>query len=271
MKKLLLSIIIGVTSTVSWGASCNYSFDATQAQIDAYNNTHTRKREFMTSIDLSKQQGTSVIKLIDNPTSDQVLISAGGLNDLPDKVVVTNGIIAFEAEIDTSQLQSLLVGSTQEIQQMGFAIVGSSSAGKEIGINLAQSLINNSSTSTNGNHLTIIGGSFNNLNGQTSFKDLDPRSFMIQVPTTGKVRFGVYINQQSRQIGFIVNGVNYGYMNVIANNPITKIGFLAEAQDAPYPNSKFIGKAVTLKLITDQTQFTQSYPSGATDICGNTI
>ncbi|KHF77939.1 exported protein [Acinetobacter sp. neg1] len=271
MKKLLLSMIIGVASTVSWGASCNYSFNATQAQIDTYNSSHTRKREFMTSIDLSTQQGTSVIKLIDNPTSDQVLISAGGMNDLPDKAVVTNGIIAFEAEIDTSQLQSLLTGSTQETQQMGFAITGSSSAGKELGINLAQSIINNSPTSVNGNHLTIIGGSFNNSNGQTSFKDLDPRSFTIQMPTTGKVRFGVYINQQSKQIGFIVNNINYGYMNVIANNPITKIGFFAEAQDTPYSNSKFIGKAVTLKLITDQAQFTQSYPSGATDICGTAI
>ncbi|VXA56009.1 Exported protein [Acinetobacter proteolyticus] len=271
MRKLLLIMLVGATSAASWGASCNYYFNATQAQIDAYNNTHTRKRALMTSIDAINQQGSSVIQLMGNPTVDHVLASSGTMNDLPDKSVVSNGVIAFEAEIDTSQLQSLLGGSAQETQQMGFAVVGSSSVGKEIGINLAQSLVNNSPYSADGNHLTIIGGSFNNSNGQTTFKDLDPRSFTIQVPTSGKVRFGVYINQQSKQIGFIVNGVNYGYINVGANNPITKIGFLAEAQSAPYSSSNFIGKSVTLKLITDGTKFTQTYPSGSTDICGNTI
>ena len=271
MKKLLLIMLIGATSATSWGASCNYNFNATQAQIDVYNNTHTRKRALMTTIDAVNQQGTSVIRLMGNPTVDQVLASSGTMTDIPDKTVVSNGIIVFEAEIDTSQLQSLLGGSAQEIQQMGFAVVGSSSVGKEIGINLAQSVIKNSPYNDDGNHLTIIGGSFNNLNGQTTFKDLDPRSFTIQVPTSGKVIFGVYVNQQTKQIGFIVNGVNYGYMNVVANNPITKIGFLAESQAAPYSSSIFIGKSVTLKVITDSTKLTQTYPSGSTDICGNAI
>ncbi|MFG0587664.1 DUF4882 family protein [Acinetobacter sp. YQ_14] len=271
MRKLLLTMLIGVTSAASWGASCNYNFNATQAQIDAYNSTHTRKRALMTTIDTVNQKGISVIQLIGNPTIDQVLASFGTMNDIADKTVVTNGVIAFETEIDTSQLQSLLGGTAQETQQMGFVVVGTSSAGQEIGINLAQSVINNTPSMADGNYLTIIGGSFNNANGQTTFKDLDPRSFTIQVPSSGKVRFGVYVNQQSKQIGFIVNGVNYGYMNVVANNPITKIGFFAESQPAPYSSSNFIGKSVTLKLITDSVQFTQTYPSGSTDICGNSI
>lgn len=270
MRKILLGILVGVISATSWGA-CSYNFDLTQLQIDTYNNTHSRKKELMTTINTSAQKGTSVIKLIGNPTVDQVLASGATLNNTPDKTVVNNGIIAFESEIDTSQLQSILAGSTQEIQQMGFVMAGSSASGMELGVNLSQSLVNNSPSSANGNHLVIIGGSYNYTNGQSTLKDIDPRSFSIQVPSDGKVRFGIYINQQSKQIGFIVNGVNYGYMNVIANNPITKIGFLAEVQGAPSTNSKFIGKSVSLKLITDRTQMTQAYPTGTKDICGNTI
>lgn len=270
MKKLTIALATGLVSMSGWSA-CTYDFNATQAQIDTYNSSHSRKKELMTTINTSTQEGISVIKLMGNPTIDQVLASATTLNGIPDKNVVNNGIIAFEVEIDTSQLQSLLAGSTQEIQQMGFVVAGSSASGMELGIQLAQALVNNSPPSANGNQLVIVGGSYQTTNGQIGFKDIDPRSFPIQVPSNGKVRFGVYINQQSKQLGFIVNGVNYGYMNVTANNPITKIGFFAESQAAPNANSKFIGKPITFKLITDSTKMTQTYPTGAKDVCGNTI
>lgn len=270
MKKLTIALATGLVSMSGWSA-CTYDFNATQEQIDTYNSSHSRKKELMTTINTSTQEGISVIKLMGNPTIDQVLASANTLNNIPDKTVINNGIIAFEAEIDTSQLQSLLAGSTQEIQQMGFVVAGSSASGMELGIQLAQALLNNSPPSANGNQLVIVGGSYQTTNGQLGFKDIDPRSFPIQVPSNGKVRFGVYINQQSKQLGFIVNGVNYGYMNVTANNSITKIGFFAESQAAPNANSKFIGKPITFKLITDSTKMTQTYPTGTKDICGNTI
>lgn len=272
MKRLTIGLLTSLVSVSGWSA-CAYNFNLTQAQVDSYNNTHTRKKQLMTSIDVAAQKGTSVIALMGNPTIDQTLTTSSMLlNNTPDKIVSGGNILAIEAETDTSQLQSLLSGSNNETQQLGFVISGSSAAGPEIGFNFGQSLVNNSPTgSPNGNILTIVGASTNYINGETSIKEMDPRRIAIQVPASGKVRFGLYINQISKQLGFIINGINYGYMNVTANNPITKIGILAESQAAPYSTTAFLGKSVSMTLITDKSQMQFSYPTGTTDICGNTI
>lgn len=270
MKKIVIGILIVLVSVSSWSA-CTYNFDATQNQIDTYNITKSRKIQLMSPINISNQQGNAVIELMGSPPVDLTLASGSMLNGIPDKNVVNTGIIAFETEIDTSQLQSYLSGSSIEIQQMGWVITASSSAGAEIGLNLAQSVIINSPTDDNGNILSIIAGNMHTINGKSEIKEIDPKQISIQVPPNGKVRFGIYVNQVTKQIGYIINGINYGYFNVTANNPITKIGFLGSSQGAPYPASQFIGKSVNLKLITDRTQLQFSYPVSTTDICGGTI
>lgn len=84
-------------------------------------------------------------------------------------------------------------------------------------------------------------------------------------------RIGIYINKQTKQIGYILNGVNKGYKWSFTT-PFNDIGFILMNGFTGFAsNSTKIGSEVTMELITDYSQLKYQYPSGSTDICGNTI
>ena len=102
-------------------------------------------------------------------------------------------------------------------------------------------------------------------------KDVDRKVHNINPPASGKVVLGIYINQVSKQIGYIVNGINYGYLNINFENPLKDIIFNLALQQGTNPTSKFLGKKPSIQLITDKAKLTQTYTSGTTDICGMLI
>jgi hypothetical protein len=87
-------------------------------------------------------------------------------------------------------------------------------------------------------------------------------------------RLGVYINQNTKQVGFIVNGVDQGYQGTLPA-PLKNIGFdifnvINSDKDGTF-SDKLAGLAFSSELITDRNALQFNYPQGTTDICGNVI
>lgn len=91
-----------------------------------------------------------------------------------------------------------------------------------------------------------------------------------QIPNASN-RFGVYINKQTKQVGYILNGVNKGYQWSYTN-PITELSFMiASGFDGFLSTSTKLNQEVSIELITDSEKLEYSYPTGTTDICGTML
>lgn len=82
-------------------------------------------------------------------------------------------------------------------------------------------------------------------------------------------RLGMYINQNTKQVGFIVNGVDQGYQSTLPA-PLENIRFSVSSSIGIYSNQLF-GQELSNELITDHNALQFNYPQGATDMCGNAI
>ncbi|WP_416240487.1 DUF4882 family protein [Acinetobacter sp. 2JN-4] len=87
-------------------------------------------------------------------------------------------------------------------------------------------------------------------------------------------RIEIYINQNTKQVGFIVNGVDQGYQGTLPA-PLKNIGFDIRSLVGSDRDGTFSDKLARLdflsELITDRNALQFNYPQGTTDICGNTI
>ncbi|WP_433848258.1 DUF4882 family protein [Acinetobacter proteolyticus] len=89
--------------------------------------------------------------------------------------------------------------------------------------------------------------------------------------SNGYQRLGVYVNQTTKQIGLIFNGMNSGYIRSFANK-LDSFAFANMAGQYGIPTgSPTIGQNISIELITDHAGLQFTYPTGTKDICGNTI
>lgn len=103
---------------------------------------------------------------------------------------------------------------------------------------------------------------------------LDHTSVTKQYPllvNRGTNRIGFYLNNSSGQLGVIVNSANKGYIASILPANIDKVSFVGSANSELDDSDSNIGSNVSIQLKTDPSTFSYTYPSGAKDICGNTI
>ncbi|WP_252059521.1 DUF4882 family protein [Acinetobacter sp. AHP123] len=82
-------------------------------------------------------------------------------------------------------------------------------------------------------------------------------------------RLGIYINQDTKQVGFIFNGVDEGYQFKLPGS-LQKVAFAIDAH-ADIVSTNFFGQEFSSELITDRNALQFSYPQGTTDMCGNAI
>lgn len=84
-------------------------------------------------------------------------------------------------------------------------------------------------------------------------------------------RLGVYINKQTKQIGLIVNGQNQGYLwNINGSYQNLEFALISEYKNF-LSDSSNLGKEISIEVISDHSSLQYAYPTGTTDICGNTI
>lgn len=277
MKKIILGTLISVITIGNTFAACTYNLNATQSQVDAVNALGGRQATLMPTINLTEQKGTAVIGHFSNSV-DQIATSSNFISNtsintpINDKVVVNTNILASEFVFDVANIKDIALGASHEIQQLGVQILGASSSKNELSLDLAYSLINNDPNYSNGSYITLTAATTKlNASGQLVAKDFDRKLIPVTVPSVGKVRVGVYFNQVTKQLGYIINGTNYGYLNILAENALSNIGFQAVSQPSPNTTSKFLGKQVSIQVITDSANMQFTYPSNTKDICGNTI
>lgn len=276
MNKIILGLLISSGLSINTYAACTYNFDATQAQVDAKNAAGGRQIKLMSPISITEQKGTATITYVGSTPVDQVLTSSklisitSSQTPLVDKAVVGTNIVATEFVFDASNLKNVVLGDSYETQQMAFQILGASNLKNEISIDLGYALMNKDSTRADGSYVTLIGITrTRDSSGSVVVKDIAQKLIPITLPSDGKVRVGLYFNQVSKQVGYIINGTNYGYLNLIAENALKNIGFNGVGVQSPNPNSKFLGKTVSVQLITNKANMQFTYPTGTTDICGS--
>lgn len=104
------------------------------------------------------------------------------------------------------------------------------------------------------------------------------KSSSVSLPLATNYRVGLYINMGTRRFGYTVNGVDQGYVKDLSNNFMTvpsgvsAISLFAGGTTAGVQSTDtLLGQSIGGRLITKAADMTQPFPSGAKDICGNTI
>ncbi|OTU47271.1 DUF4882 domain-containing protein [Acinetobacter pittii] len=257
MKKIILATIMGFSGTSSVFAECTYSFDATLAQLQSLGNTSVQKFPTITGNKFSYKtsQQSSIYTAFSQDYLKRVLAandSQAMLYTRGDKILPTTGIIAFEYKIKVPTL-----GNTGYVNIFPALSGGIMQNGKAVNFIVAYQhgpTTNNFYIQTTSNDSALISNGFN----------LAP-----EVTSDGYQKIGIYINQNSNQVGLVFNGVNKGYFAMFPSKldnlyfSLTSNYYDLAAADA--------NKDVSIEYLLDQSKITQTYPTGTKDICGVTL
>ena len=269
------TLLVQTTSLNSSAPVCKYNFDATQEDYDLWNNEHPEyfPRDVFPFINEQKF-GFKVEPRSESEYSDlnYVALSKVGLNlanDTGDFTLPHTGIVAFEMELKlpTSALgNSSLGNSTYYSSGIGFR-----------GVTNNGYTVRSSFWFDMGGYDPDFGENPARLNYYVAYRLSDnsgPNNpyYKGQNMTNNSneyQRLGMYINQNTKQVGLIVNGVDQGYQSTLPA-PLENIRFSVSSSIGIYSNQLF-GQELSNELITDRNALQFNYPQGTTDMCGNAI
>ncbi|WP_023269647.1 DUF4882 family protein [Acinetobacter gyllenbergii] len=260
MKKIILGILIIAIPAMHTFAACIYNFDANQTQLNAVSSG---------SLPFPTISGQKVSLTISPTTGSKRYVAASGnfgnkqLSQpgkmIGDVALSQSNIIAYEMIV---KVPNVVLSNNSIIGLFPFTFFGT----KEDKHVLSNSIMS----------LNNIPEVPNQILSAWQSRDLSNSALIGENAIDNNalnngVRLGFYINQQTQQIGVISNGTNYGYVGSYSTKP-NEGYFLAQiaVQDIP-SNSAMVGKTFSLELVTDRTKLQNTYPTGAKDICGNTI
>ncbi|VXA57510.1 conserved exported hypothetical protein [Acinetobacter proteolyticus] len=259
MKKLIIGTLISVSTIGSAFAACTYNLDATPAEIYALPSTiPTAKFPTITnqksSFLIPSFQSTSNTVQMYVGTSSAVAQStaANNQNVISDKNIGVSGEYAFEFLIDNF--------INTPITTDGYISLGQSFILSDTNKTIKVGFVNLVNDPRNGINL-IVSFSKNDGSGETS------QSYPVSsIPASG-LRVGLFINQNSKQIGLNLNGVNKGYIDSFSGTP-SRIGYLTYGVAMGFKGSDpNIGKTISGELITDKSKIALTYAAGTKDIC----
>lgn len=252
MKKYLISTaLVSVMASGQAMAACPYILDATASDYSVMGATP------FPSINMTTQDGSYSVSTTSGTRSavSHALASTG----TADATVPSSGIFAFE-----NHLVDFPATAPQNGGLLNAGLVGLLTSSTEA-IQLSTYLISGSILSPQTSLNVVV---YNPVTAQ-----MDSQSYPVSLPISSSFRIGFYVNQSSKQIGVIVDGVDKGYLSFTFQNAIQKIGFqpFSFSNSSIHSTDPVIGQTVKTRLVTDAAQVVLSYPSGAKDICGNTI
>lgn len=241
-----------------WSA-CTYNFDANQAQItQAFNGASKFPNVNSSKVDFSFTPSTNdnVYVAFSSTFANALSQSKKSFwQTTGDKLIPTTGILAFEFKIKVPTY-TLAQGETLIFFPIG---VSGTTAGNQNAFMIMIMQGNNNDDST---AFHIAAGAYG-----SAAPVIEP---LVTTPS-GFQKFGFYINQDTKQIGLTVNGVNKGYIGTYS---VPATNFAADFTALVKPlatNASVLGQNVSLELITDRNNLTEPFPLGAKDICGNVI
>lgn len=183
--------------------------------------------------------------------SNKLTATQSSINIYGDKTIPQTGILAFEFrfklinQFSTGQIATFPVPVSAFGQTQSGEII-------TLGVFYANNNSNNVLSSTVATNLDIL----NSAN--PIYKEF--------ITQEGYQHIGFYINQNSHQIGLIINGANKGYIAMLPSK-LKNIGFFIPFEYG-YIDSEFLNKEISAELITDRNKLRFTYPLGTMDICG---
>jgi hypothetical protein len=267
MKTTITGLILATLSSVSWSV-CTYSLDATNSQISSFG-----------AVPFSNKSAQSVSENVTSANKMYMAASTGGISGFlenggtGDKNLPSTGVVAFEVEVPKFLLNKptngevetdILLFSKDTVNQGVFS-----------GMIFLHSGYNNVSAYPENARVggMLSGGSYTMNNGQITISNpsVTIPNTAVSLPLNSNYRIGVYLNQSSKQIGLIVNGVNKGYLFNYEKSLLNLGIILGLTTSRLTTSDNVLNQEIKLSLITDKNQLQFSYPSGSKDICGNTI
>ncbi|EXS20759.1 MULTISPECIES: DUF4882 family protein [Acinetobacter] len=274
-EKLASQTLLAQTTSLNSSAPvCKYNFDVTQEDYDLWNNEHPEyfPRDVFPFIN-GQKFGFKVEPRSESEYGDlnYVALSKVGLNlanDIGDFTLPHTGIIAFEMELKlpTSALgNSSLGNSTYYSSGIGFS--GVTNNGYTIRSNYHFDI--GAHDFEFGENPPRLYHSVSSEMGDYEFFDNYFKNKQMTDNTNEYQRLGVYINQDTNQVGFISNDVDEGYQFKLPG-ALQKIAFSMNG-NINILSTDLFGQELSNELITNRNALQFNYPQGTTDMCGNAI
>lgn len=255
MKKLTIALATGLMSMSGWSA-CSYNFDATQQDLQSANTnifpvisngkvSYTTVLSDKVYMALSKNIA-NLISGENDPGSALLLVNG-------DKTITSNGIQAFEFKF---QLPQIIANGTM-LNAFPILAGGKMENGNNFFIMISYQKLG----STNSFYVTTRDMGENGLGPTLQFQP--------QNTLDGYQNIGIYLNQNTRQIGVTFDGINQGYSYSYPSK-LQNMYFTIASNYSGMTNID-VNKEFSVELLTEAAKITQSYPTGTKDICGNTI
>lgn len=267
-EKLITQMLLAQTNSLNSAPVCKYNFDATQEDYDLWNSEHPEYYPMKIFPLINGQKfGFEVEPVTEdnygyrdyNAKSKEKMNSTSYEGDflLPHK-----GIIAFEMQLKVPTLSSSTSSYSADISFNG--------------------ITDNNYTIRSSYHFDIGVHDFEfgenpprlyySLISQVTDYDLIDSYFKNKKMTDNTKeyqRLGIYINQDTKQVGFISNGIDEGYQFKLPG-ALQKVAFAING-NINIISTNLFGHELSSELITDRNALQFSYPQGTTDMCGNAI
>ncbi|MCW1284533.1 DUF4882 domain-containing protein, partial [Acinetobacter baumannii] len=195
--------------------------------------------------------------------------SLNSTNDIGDLIIPHTGIIAFEIElkIPTSALGSSSLGNSTYYSS-GIGFNGVTNNGYTVRSNFRFNM-GTYDPDFGENPARLSYSVAYRLSDETGPDSRYSKGQNMTNNANGYQRLGIYINQNTKQVGFIINGVDQGYKSTLPA-PLENIRFFVSS-DISIDAEQLFGQELSNELITDRNALQFNYPQGTTDMCGNTI
>jgi len=273
-EKFAPQMLLAQTKTINSSPVCQYHFDATQEDYDLWNSEHSDY--FPMKIFPLRNGQKFNLKLGHIPENeygsvDYIAKSKASLNssnDIGDFSIPQSGIIAFEMELKIPTITLMNLGFENTSYISGIYFTGVTNNGYTIRSDYGFQM---------GTYDPDFGENPSTLSYSVSYRLSDNsgpnqqyyKSQNMTNNTNEYQRLGIYINQNTKQVGFIFNGVDQGYKSTLPA-PLENISFNVLSSLSIYSDQLF-GQELSNELITDRNALQFNYPQGTTDMCGNAI
>lgn len=271
MRKHIIAVVIGSMSSFSAAASCQYPLDATNADYQGWEQfpyVNLQSFGYTSESTFNPATGYLGIRNMVAVSHDAVqAVIASSADGLPsgDIQLPSTGIVAVEFAVDN--FQQFLTNSANNNISMGFTT--SNNIGDITDVNLVvgdgMTFGLGFNSMTNGAYVMPI--AYRRENQEPAFANAP--SVPLALPLPASFRAGIYFNMDTQQVGYTVNGADYGYVPGFTIPADVQSGLMiASGVSQVGLTDATIGMPVGGTLITDRAQFTQPFPAGVVDICG---
>lgn len=267
-------MLLAQTNSLNSAPVCQYNFDATQQDYDVWSNENPGYVPLSIFPSITGQKFS--LKVEPRPESEYGYIdyvarskaSLNSSNDIGDLTIPHTGIIAFEMEFKIPTITLVNSGFENNAYMSSIYFTGVTNNGYSVRSSYGFEM---------GTYDPDFGENPPRLSYSVAYRVSDNsgpdhsyyKSQNMTNNTQEYQRLGIYINQNTRQVGFIFNGVDQGYQSSLPA-PLENISFSVASSISVYSNQLF-GQELFNELITDRNALQFNYPQGTTDMCGNAI